>query len=280
MLIDWFTVGAQMLNFIILVWLLKHFLYKPILNAIDTREKRIAADLASAESKKADAQKEHDEFDGKTKQLETQRSALLAKAAEDAKAEHDHLLDDAHKEADGFRAAQATSLKNDQARLSGEITRLAKDEVFAVVRKTLADLATVSLEERIGEVFTRRLREMDAKGRGALGAVLKESPEPSLVRSAFDLPTEQKAAIQNALNETFSSEVRIRFETDASNICGIELTANGRKLGWSITSYLASFDEKIETLLNAQAAPVAPTIAGAEAKGAPAPVPAVQSQAQ
>jgi F-type H+-transporting ATPase subunit b len=44
MLIDWFTVGAQALNFLILVWLLKRFLYKPILDAIDAREKRIAAD--------------------------------------------------------------------------------------------------------------------------------------------------------------------------------------------------------------------------------------------
>ena len=48
MLIDWFTVGAQVLNFLILVWLLKRFLYKPILNAIDAREKRIAAELADA----------------------------------------------------------------------------------------------------------------------------------------------------------------------------------------------------------------------------------------
>ena len=43
MLIDWFTVGAQGINFVILVWLLKHFLYKPILGAIDAREKHIAA---------------------------------------------------------------------------------------------------------------------------------------------------------------------------------------------------------------------------------------------
>jgi F-type H+-transporting ATPase subunit b len=37
MLIDWFTVGAQVLNFLILVWLLKRFLYGPILDAIDAR---------------------------------------------------------------------------------------------------------------------------------------------------------------------------------------------------------------------------------------------------
>ena len=51
MLIDWFTVGAQALNFLILVWLMKHFLYKPILNAIDAREKLIATELADAAAK-------------------------------------------------------------------------------------------------------------------------------------------------------------------------------------------------------------------------------------
>ncbi len=50
MLIDWFTVGAQALNFLILVWLMKRFLYKPILNAIDAREKKIAAELADADA--------------------------------------------------------------------------------------------------------------------------------------------------------------------------------------------------------------------------------------
>jgi F-type H+-transporting ATPase subunit b len=65
MLIDWFTVGAQVLNFLILVWLLKRFLYKPILHAIDEREKRIAKELADADAKKAEAEKERDEFQHK-----------------------------------------------------------------------------------------------------------------------------------------------------------------------------------------------------------------------
>jgi len=69
MLIDWFTVGAQVLNFLILVWLLKHFLYKPILNAIDAREKRIASELADADAKKSEAQKERDDFQNRTKCL-------------------------------------------------------------------------------------------------------------------------------------------------------------------------------------------------------------------
>ena len=57
MLINWFTVLAQAINFLILVWLLKRFLYKPILHAIDEREKGIATQLADVEAKKAVAQK-------------------------------------------------------------------------------------------------------------------------------------------------------------------------------------------------------------------------------
>ena len=252
MLIDWFTVIAQLLNFLLLVWLMKHFLYKPILNAIDAREKDIAAKLADAEAKQADAGKEHDEFNSKNKTFDEQRNAMMAKATGEAKAEHDRLLDDAHKEADGLRASEATALKNDQVHLSVAIKRMAQDQVFCIARKTLTDLATISLEERIGEVFTRRLRQMDAQGKDELGAALKSSPEASLVRSAFDLQVQQKDAIQNALNETFSSAIRLRYEVDAEAIGGIELIANGQKLSWSISSYLDSFDESLEKLLNAQ----------------------------
>ena len=271
MLIDWFTVGAQVLNFLILVWLLKHFLYKPILNAIDAREKRIAAELTDADAKKTEAQKERDDFQSKNKVFDEQRSALLGKAADEAKVERERLLDEARKAAESLRAAQATALRNDQRRLGSEITRLAKDEVFGIARKTLADLATVSLEERVGEVFTRRLREMDGKGKELLGAALKSSSEPAVVRSAFDLGAAQKAAIQNALNETFSAEIRIRFETSPDLISGIELTANGQKVAWSIADYLASLGNGVDELLKKNDEAAAKAETKPEAKAEPMP---------
>jgi F-type H+-transporting ATPase subunit b len=64
-----------------------------------------------------------------------------------------------------------------------------------------------------------------------------------VVRSTFDLPADQRAAIQNALNETFSAEVRVRFETAPDLIGGIELTTNGQKVAWSIADYLASMEK-------------------------------------
>ena len=72
--IDWFTVVAQAINFLILVWLLKRFLYKPILHAIDEREKGIAAQLAQAEAKKAEAQKERDDFQHKNEAFDQERA--------------------------------------------------------------------------------------------------------------------------------------------------------------------------------------------------------------
>jgi F-type H+-transporting ATPase subunit b len=252
MLIDWFTVGAQALNFLILVWLLQHFLYKPILAAIDAREKRITDQLADATKKRTDAQKEHDEFDAKNKEIDEQRNALFTKATDDAKAEHDRLVDDAKKEADTARAQRAETLKNDNARLSKEITRTAADEVFGIARKTLNDLSTVSLEERIAEVFTRRLREMDGPTKTTMGDAIKASSDPAIVRSTFAQPDDQKASIQNAINETFAADVRIRFETTPDGVCGIELTASGQKISWTIANYLDSLDAKVGELLSTQ----------------------------
>ena len=100
MLIDWFTVGAQVVNFLILVWLLKHFLYWPILDAIDAREKRIAKELADAGAKMAEAQKERDEFQRKNEEFDQQRTALLNKTTEEAKAERQRLFDEARQAAD------------------------------------------------------------------------------------------------------------------------------------------------------------------------------------
>jgi F-type H+-transporting ATPase subunit b len=265
MLIDWFTVGAQALNFIVLVWLLKRFLYKPILNAVDAREKRIAAELADAEARKAEAQTERDEFQHKNEEFDQQRASLLSKAADEAKAERQRLLDDARKAADALSAKRKEAMRSDANNLNQAIRRRTQQEVFAIARKALTDLATTSLEERMSEVFTRRLRTMDGKAKVSLGEAINTASEPAVVRSAFDLPAAQRAAIQKTLNETFSAEVHVRFETAPDLVSGIELTTNGQKIAWSIADYLASLEKGVDELLKEKDKP--------EAKGEPKPEP-------
>ena len=263
MLIDWFTVAAQALNFLILVWLLKRFLYKPILNAIDAREKLIAKELADADAKKAEAQKEHEEFQKKNEEFDQQRAALLTKATDEAKTERERLLDDARKAADALSAKRQESLSHDAQNLNQAISRLTQKEVFAITRKALTDLATTSLEERMGEVVDRRLRELDKKAKSVLGDAFRKNSEPALILSTFDLPAAQRAAIQNALNETFSAEIHIRFETAPDLVSGIELTTNGQKVGRTIADYLASLEKGVGDLLKEKDKP--------EAKAEPKP---------
>ena len=255
MLIDWFTVGAQTLNFIILVWLLKRFLYKPILRAIDERENRIATELADADTKKAEAQKERDEFQQKNEEFDRQRTTLLSKATNEVQAERQRLLDEARKAADALSSKRQETLRNEAMNLNQAIIRRTQQEVFAITRKALMDLATTSLEERLGEVFTRRLQEIDDKAKKNLAEALKTATDPAVVRSAFDLPGEQRATIQNALNETFSAEIHIRFETAPDLISGIELTANGQKVAWSISDYLVSLEKGVADLLKKKEEP-------------------------
>ena len=281
MLIDWFTVGAQALNFIILVWLLKRFLYKPILNAVDARETRIAAELADADAKKAEAQKERDEFLQKSEEFDQQRAALLSKATDELKAERQRLLNDARKAADALGAKRQEALRIDAQNLNQAIRRRTQHEVFAIARKALTDLATASLEERMSDAFTRRLLTIDGKAKEGIAAALGTASEPAVVRSAFDLPEAQRAAIKKALNETFSAEVPVRFETAPDLISGIELTTNGQKIAWSIADYLVSLEKGVGELLRekdkpggkAEPGPQAKTEAKPQAKAEPEPKP-------
>ena len=271
MLIDWFTVGAQALNFLILVWLMKRFLYQPILHAIDEREQRIAAKLSDADAKKAEAEKERDEFQQKNEQFDQQRDALLSKATDEVKSERNRLLDDARQAADALSATRQDTLRNDAQNLNQAISRRTRQEVFAIARKALADLASTSLEERMCELFTRPLRGIDGKAKAGIAEALKTASEPALVRSAFKLPAAQRTAIQDALNETFSATIPVRFETEPDLISGIELTANGQKMEWGIANYLTSLETGVAELLQAQGKPGPKTEPKPKAEAKPTP---------
>ena len=257
MLIDWFTVVAQAVNFIILVWLLKRFLYKPILDAIDAREKRIELELADADAKKAEALTERDAFLRKNEAFDGQRAALLSAAEAEANTERRRLLDEARRAADALSAKRRQSLRSDARDLSRAIGERTQNEVFAISRKALMDLATTTLEERMCDVFVRRLREMEGPAKAGLAESLKTLSEPALVRSAFALPAEQRAAIQMALDEILGVEAQLRFEIAPELVAGIELAGNGQKVGWSISDYLASLQERVAELLNEKAQPEA-----------------------
>jgi F-type H+-transporting ATPase subunit b len=257
MLVDWFTVAAQVVNFVILVWLLKRFLYQPILRAIDAREQRIARSLADAAAKETEAETERDAFRRKNEAFDQQRAALLDRAADEAKAERQRLLDEARQAAEVLRAKQQEALQREQQSLNDEVARRTRAEVFAIARKALNDLSGTSLEAHMSEIFVERLRALDDEARQRFAGTLKTSAHPVRVRSAFELTPEQRDGIQAALNETLAADVQVRFETAPEVIAGIELTTDGQKIAWSIADYLRSLENSVGELLTKRAEPEA-----------------------
>jgi len=250
MLIDWFTVAAQAVNFLILVWLMKRYLYQPILKALDAREQHIAAELAEADAKKAEALAEREEFRRKNEDFDSRRDGLLGKAANDAAAEHSRLLEEARRDAAELRGKLQDKLDNEFRNLHDEIARRTQAEVFAIARKTLDELSGTSLEQRMVEVFIQRLRELNDSERIRLAAIAAQ--DTVAVRSAFELPQPQLAAIEEAIRATLGCKSPVRFEIMPGLIGGIELMLHGQKVAWSISDHLASLEKELAALLKSQ----------------------------
>lgn len=252
MLIDWFTVIAQVINFLILVWLLKRFLYRPILDAIDAREKSISVKIADAEAKQVVAQEQQDEYQSKNEIFDKEQAERMTMVMQESDKERTKMLDSARSESEELRKKLEQAFVNEQHSLIEDLERLARDEVFAIARMTLSDLAGITLEERITEIFISRLRELDQAKKPDFISALNSSSGPLLVRSAFTLPAEQCSAIETELAHLLGNQKEVEFVISPDQICGIEIEANGQRIEWSIAGYLESLSKSIDDLLKSR----------------------------
>jgi F-type H+-transporting ATPase subunit b len=255
MLFDWFTIGAQILNFVVLVWLMKHFLYRPILHAIDAREKLIADELASAKATKADAQKEHDEFLKKNQDYDKRSAALLAQAAAAAKVEGEKFIENAKKDSETLSLKLHESLQNEEQSLHQAIVQRAQDEIFLIARKTLSDLAGLNVEQCIVDVFNHRLKELNEKEKELLISNARVTNSPMIVRTAFNLLPAQQTTTEACIKEIFGNQVKIQFEVLPGLISGIVLFFNEKKITWCIDDYLGSLQSAVKDVLQEKKKP-------------------------
>lgn len=254
MLIDWFTTIAQLINFLILVWLLKRFLYKPILHAIDEREAQIAGKISSAKAIELNAKKESDELQVKIKEIDEQRVTLLAKAATEAETERERLLEEAKKEIAIFTEKRRKDFKREEKDINKRIIQQMQNEVFAITRKVLLDLAGTKLESQIVDAFIQRLSELDEDKNNFIKSLPSSSSSSSLdqgvIRSTTELTLKQRKAIEDAISENFNIKSELQFEIVPDLFSGIEFIMNGQKLAWSIEDYLATLETKVHDFLN------------------------------
>lgn len=245
MQINWFTVIAQIINFLVLVWLMKKYLYKPILQAVDEREKKIAAELADAKTKKTEAKKERDEFQKKNDVFESHKKKLMHQATSDADKERQKLMDAAQKEADNLKQKLADSSKELQENLSDQLAKKTQQEVFSITKKALAELASTNLEEQSVQVFIKKIKAINDKDKKQFLEAFHSDSHPISVKSAFDLSEKEQKNIKSAIGTILGDDGKYKFETDSKMISGIELATNGYKLSWSFSAYINSLEKSI-----------------------------------
>ena len=231
--------------------------FKPILHAIDEREKGIATQLAEAEAKKAEAQKERDDFQHKNEAFDQERATLLNKAKDEAKAERQRLLDEARKDADALRHTQTAG------RVTNRTTEPEPRHRPLDPEGSFCDREKDAVGPRRYEprgTHERRIRPPACEqptdaAKEQLATAFKTSNHqvrrPWRIRSAAGTA----GAIESAVKETFAPETQVQFETAPDLVGGIELSINGQKVAWSIADYLATLEKSAGELLHEDASP-------------------------
>ena len=251
MLIDWFTVAAQIVNFLVLVALLKHFLYGRIIEAMNRREERIASRLTEAAQTKQEAQDELEAFRQKNAELESQRRQLLDQAEKEAEARKKALLAEARDAVARVQAKWQEAVEREKALFLRELRTRASGQIFAVTRQILQDMANASLEEQIIEAFIQLLTSLDTAEQQALAQSLSMQ-KSVVVTSAFEIPDRTRRRIAGIVEGYAGDGLAMDYRLDPEVVLGIELKSPGRKIAWSLDYYLDSLEANLREALEGQ----------------------------
>lgn len=241
MSIDWLTVSAQIVNFLVLVWLLKRFLYHPVLEAMDKRGQRIREQLDDAKKREDAADERARQHEEESNALARQRDDILFKAQEDAKSHKKALMATARDEVNEIRQQWQAQLVDDEKAFLGEFQRSAAAMIQEIVRNTVRELADAKLEALIVDRFTLHLKTLDKAARLAL---VKDRGSLR-VATAFELDTQTRQKLTRTLHEYFAPELAVDYECTPALLCGVELRGDGQRLSWHVNDYLNDLAERI-----------------------------------
>ncbi len=240
MSIDWITVAAQIANFLVLVWLLKRFLYRPILDGIDARERQISERMAEAGRIREHAEAVQAEHEAEIAKLKASRESVMGEVREEAEKERDALLSNARARLEREQAARDDARTDEAHRYAADLEFNGATALVALLRKALNDLAGETLEHRIVARAAERLHEMT----GDLAKVGGESREV-IVTTRDSLPDDMQTQLVQLINDALP-DVSVRFQTDQSQSPGLNLRVGGAQIGWTAESYVNGLGQILE----------------------------------
>ena len=246
MLLDSFTIIAQIINFLILIYLLKRFLFNRIIQIMDEREKQITDRMQDAKTAKEAAQKELDEQQRIREELQEKWNEMLAQAKKDAQKKREELVKDARSKIDEEQKNWREAISKQRIAFLRDLRHLSCEQVCQMSRKVLADLAGEKLENQLIENFLIQLGKLSKKEKDDFTRFINKDEQKIWVDSSFKLARKEESEIRKILEEIIGDKVEINFKISPKLICGIETRTEGKKISWNIENYLDGLEEQLK----------------------------------
>jgi F-type H+-transporting ATPase subunit b len=251
--INWFVFLAQIFNFLLLMYLLKRFLYGRIIKAMDDREAKIVARFAEAEELKGKANEAAELYEKRNQMLNERKEVMLNEATMAADAKRKELMEKVREEVDAVKARWQDMLAREHDAFFYDLRQRAAKQLYATARKALADLADVELEERIVDEFIRRVKALDEEKSIQIRKAISGGGNKVVIQSAFGISEPRQAQIEEALKKQITNGFTIRYLKQPDIVSGIELRVNGHKIAWSLNEYLETLVESLTETLQKEA---------------------------
>lgn len=239
MQIDWWTLAIQTINFLVVVWLLSRFLYRPVRRMIETREASDRAAAEDARRKAEEADKLRGEYERRLSEFEEQMRRRETELHTTMQREQDDMLTAAREQAEALLVDARSKIETERKRALSEL----HEDIVALAR----DLAARSLSGASADPVTclkAELARQDADGLSTMKQDLAAGGRVTVI-TASNLTEQMRGELQTALAETFGDGVSVFFETDAELLGGVVLRLPHGLLDASVGARLSAAAEKM-----------------------------------
>lgn len=221
--LDWVTFTIEIVNFLILIWILQRFLYKPVLAAIARRKAAIDKTLSEAASRQADAQALESQYRNRLTDWEQEKAGLHAELAEEIKAERARLLAAMQNTLEQEREKRRVQ---EERRLSESRRQTEEQAIAQGVQFTahlLTRIAAPEVEARLVELVLEDLAGLPDEPLQAMRAACREAGFRMKVTSAFPLAETQRQALLQGFKEATQESVAGEFHEDGRLLAGLRI---------------------------------------------------------
>ena len=250
MQIDWLTVIAQIINFLVLVWLLQRFLYRPIKHAMERREARIEERLSEAQSARSDAKAEKEKLEDERSALKTSKAQVLDQAHQEADELRERLEGDIREEMENKRHSWRMQLEAEREDFTRALQKRAGHQSIEIARRVLEDYANSELTGQVAEVFIERLQTLEDDVLQKLSDAASRTGDPALVESGSELKTAARKNITRAIHACVSKDMEVQYREDEDLVLGFRLTIGEQTLEWSAARHLKALDTTLDEILD------------------------------